>query len=444
MGQTETNAIAAGVDAACATEIVDTPSFWDNPYLDKTERRIKPPSVSALTWWLEHPDMGLSHVRYDEIDGQIKTELLPWDMRPHAWTDTDSCFLFDMLQRMTDGLVKSRQDVSDALVILAHKRRYNPLLDMLENLPEWDGKPRAETLLIDFLGAEDDAYTRAATMHFLRGAIMRAYRPGCKFDECVVLMSSRQGIGKSTLLNRLAMCDDFYTDSLGNLKNKDAPENMRGKWIVEVSELESLRKSEVETVKSFLSKRVDRFREPYAKYSIDRPRRCVFVATTNSSAFLTDRTGNRRFLPIRCDVQPPKLDVFSEGIEEHIGQVWSEVLSDYRKNENLALVLPDAVMVTAYEQRDSFTVDDPSAGLVASWASRTCKPGDLVCIVQVMSEVFGIERGDACKPQGRTLQRELSQMLDLSSDFERISGRRTHSPEYGKQRCWRYAPKSDQ
>lgn len=266
MAGAEISTLAAEAEAACNVELVDPPAFWDNPFLDRTKQRVKPPSVSALIWWLEHPDMGLSHVRYDEIDGQIKAELLPWDSHPHAWTDTDSCFLFDMLQRSTDGLVKSRPDVSDALVIVAHKRKYNPLLDMLESLPEWDGKPRAETLLIDFLGAEDDAYTRAATMHFLRGAIMRAYRPGCKFDECLVLMSSRQGIGKSTLLNKLAMSDDFYTDSLGNLKNKDAPENMRGKWIVEVSELESLRKSEVETVKSFLSKRVDRFREPYAKF----------------------------------------------------------------------------------------------------------------------------------------------------------------------------------
>lgn len=304
-------------------ELVMTPGWWSNPYLVPDGKGwYKQPSVPAITWWLQHPVMGLSHVRYNVVDNVIEAELVPWDVKPHTWADADSSFLLCRLQELTHGLVKSRADLLDALVVMARQREYNPLLERLEGLPAWDGIPRAETLLTDFLGAEDTPYTRAVSTHMLRGALMRAYHPGCKFDECEVLSSQRQGIGKSTLVRRLSLDDRYFTDSLGDIGRKDAAENLQGKWFVEIGELESLKKKERETVKLFLSKQDDRYRAPYAKLSETRPRRCVFIGTTNSTTFLSDPTGNRRFLPVKCDVVEPKLSVFSNEATAHIELDW--------------------------------------------------------------------------------------------------------------------------
>lgn len=428
--------LAKQAESSC---VLAPPEFSSNPYIKYSSRGArKDAEVPAVLWWLEHPNMKLSHIRYNEMEDTITAELLPWNPEPHTWTEADSAFLFNELQRMTDDGVKSRQNLSDALLILAHKHKYNPLLDVLESLPQWDGKPRASTLLVDFLGAADTAYVREVTLHLLNGAIERIYRPGIKFDECVTLVSSRQGIGKSTLCSKLALRDEFFTDTLGDVSSKDAPENMRGKWIVELSELEGLRKKEVETIKNFLSKRVDRYRASYAKLSIDRPRKCIFIGTTNSMSFLSDKTGNRRFLPILCDVQKPTLNIFDDDAGDYIAQVWSEVLFERNLNGSRALVLPTEIKKAAAEACDAFAVDDPNTGVISAWVKRKCKPGELVCIMQLMTEAFDMPRNEAAK--NRILQREISQTLDLSPEFERLNGRHQHSDLFGKQRCWKYVP----
>ena len=433
------------IEPSARSVVVDPGGWWSNPYLATNAKgAFYAPNVPACLWWLEHPDSGLSHVRYNAMSGTIDAELLPWNPEPHAWADADTSFLFSHMQELTDTLIKSKPNMLDALVMMAHRRKYDPLLDMLELLDEWDGTPRAETLLVDFLGAEDTRYTRDVTRHFLNGAVMRAYIPGIKFDECVVLDSKEQGIGKSTLVNKLNMRDDFFTDSLGDVTKKDAAENMRGKWIIEIGELESLRKREVETVKQFLSRRVDRYRPSYGKNAADFPRRCVFVGTTNSAAFLTDKTGNRRFLPVMCNVNKPKMDVFTELTPEYVGQVWAEVLYDRELNGGaLPLVLPRDTLIEADELRETFAVDDPNAGIVLAWAVENCKPGERVCTTQIMEKVFEMPRTESTTPRHRSFQRELSEILDLLPSFERVNkGRRVkHSEVYGQQRCWEYRPR---
>ena len=437
--------LANAAESSC---FVNAPPFKKNPFIRYTSLGNPiPADVPACLWFIEHPDMKLSNVRYNELEGTITAELLPWNPKFHSWTDADDSFLYNAIQRMTKEVfgcevVKSRSNVTDALTVMAHSRKYNPLLDKLETLPQWDGVPRASTLLVDFLGAEDNEYTRAVTLHALYGAVMRAYVPGIKFDECLVLVSKRQGIGKSTLANKLALDDLFYSDTLGDISKKDAPENLRGKWIVEISELEGLRKKEVSQIKEFLSKRIDRFRAAYGRRSEDVPRRSVFIGTTNSTAFLSDKSGNRRFLPVMCDVKPVTISVFDKRAEEHIRQIWAEVLATREANGTLPLVLDDHIKELAAEQCEAFSIDDPNTGVILSWVQAHCKPGELVCIIQLIVDALEIPRNEAAK--NKVIQREVSQMLDLSSDFERVSGRHLHSPRYGKQRCWKYAPKGDQ
>lgn len=443
MNLDDINAAAqAAEDGATVTpaEVLEAKGFLDgNPHLVWSDRKgfYLAPNVPAVVWWLEHPSLGLSHVRYNVLEGQIDAELLPWNPRPHAWTDADTAFLYAELQKRTYNLMQSRADMLDALLIVAHKREYDPLLDMLDALDDWDGTRRAETLLVDFLGAPDTPYVRAVTRHVMNGAVMRAYHPGCKFDEAAILVGDQGGL-KSTFVRKWNMDDKYFTDNLGNIATKEASENLQGRWIIEIGELESLRKREVETVKQFVSAQEDRYRAPYARFSETRPRRCVFVGTTNSTSFLADRTGNRRFLPVACDISRARLDLFAPATDEHVKQAWAEILTEYRKRERLPLVLPEEVYEVAEQQRDMYSVTDPREGLVVAWVEGHCRPGERVCILQLLEGVFNIPRSEASKSVSKALVNEVSQMLDRLPMFERLPGRPKHSDEYGQQRCWEY------
>ncbi|WP_223144664.1 virulence-associated E family protein [Corynebacterium poyangense] len=158
--------------------------------------------------------------------------------------------------------------------------------------------PRVDTLLVDYLGAEDSAYTRAVTRKTLCAAVKRVWEPGSKFDSMLVL-NGPQGIGKSTLIAKLA--GQWFSDSLNlsDTKDKTAAEKLQSYWILEVGELAGLRKTEVETLRSFLSRQNVIYRAALGRRATPHPRQCMFFSTTNAeSGYLRDTTGNRRFWPV--------------------------------------------------------------------------------------------------------------------------------------------------
>ena len=186
-----------------------------------------------------------------------------------------------------------------AVTKVADDRAYHPLRAYLAGLPEWDGSPRVDTLLIDYLGATDNAYIRAVTRKTLCAAAARVYSPGCKFDTILVL-NGPQGIGKSTLIAKLG--GEWFSDSLqlSDTHDKTAAEKLQGYWILEIGELAGLRKAEVETLRSFLSRQNDIYRASFGRRATPHPRQCVFIGTTNAeSGYLRDTTGNRRFWPVK-------------------------------------------------------------------------------------------------------------------------------------------------
>lgn len=193
------------------------------------------------------------------------------------------------------------------------------------NSKTWDGVERAETLLIDFMGAEDNEYTRLSTIHWLTGAIARIFSPGVKFDECLTLVGS-QGLGKSLFASRLAGKEDWFSDSQESFEAKKGAETLQEKWIIELGELAAMRKSEVEDVKRFLSAQEDTFRPAYARKAVSIKRSCTFIGTTKEAEFLTDGTENRRFLPIECDAKKRKRHP-SELSKEDVQQVWERLKS---------------------------------------------------------------------------------------------------------------------
>ena len=274
---------------------------------------------------------------------------LGWNAGATTWAPVDDDYLFARIQERYKfggkSIVRSDKNVVKAFSILCDGRGFDALTDMLEGLPEWDGVKRKDTLLIDCLGAEDCAYTRAVTALLLRAALARAFQPGCKFDYMVVLQGP-QGAGKSTMIRLLAMRQEFFVDDVKNIGAKDAQEQIQGRWFVEMAELAAFKGRYIETLKSFITSQVDSYRVPYAKRPVQLSRRCVLVGTTNLGEYLDDPTGNRRFLPVECSGKGMR-SLFGTGIEGYIEQVWAEALVDYRENPGKALVLPAELLVEA-------------------------------------------------------------------------------------------------
>lgn len=242
-----------------------------------------------------------------------------------------------------------------ALQVVGLGARFNPVIDYLEGLPEWDGKKRVEYLFIDYLGADDNAYTQAVARLFMTGAVTRAFEPGHKFDFVPILEGS-QGKGKSTFVEVLARNDAWFSTLSPNFdKTKEQVESMLGKWILEVPELAGFSKHDVQSIKRQITSRVDTTRLSYDKRPDDYKRSCVFIGTTNDAEYLNDATGNRRYWPVAC--KAGSIDI--RKLKRNIDQIWAEALHMYRElreitpaPETLPLYLTDnvAAMIASREQ----------------------------------------------------------------------------------------------
>jgi predicted P-loop ATPase len=266
-------------------------------------------------------DKNLQGLAKNAMDKLIHiTKPLPWNKELGTWSDDDSDSLYVYLSDQYTNF--KRNDIESVLEDVAKKRLYHPIKDYLNGLPEWDGTSRAKQIFIDYLGAEDCEYVRETTALWLTAAVARIYEPGCKFDNVIVL-SGAMGIGKSTLLDKLG--GDWFSDNLTfeDMKSKEGAEKLQCNWIMEIAELKGMRKVDVESVKSFISRREDRFRPSYGKHQVRRPRACVFIGTSNAGTYLKDITGNRRFWPITCG-GTSRLKAWHMKKEDR-DQIWAEV-----------------------------------------------------------------------------------------------------------------------
>jgi len=186
--------------------------------------------------------------------------------------------------------------INEAVRVIANEARFHPVKDFLEGL-EWDGVGRIDTWLKDYMGAEGpEEYLRAVSRKVLCALVARVMEPGIKFDH-VLILEGLQGIGKSTALSIIAG-PEWFSDAHINVADKDAIVNMTGKWLVEMGELSGMKKADVDQMKEFISRTVDRVRLPYGRRAENFPRQCVFVGTTNNDEYMKDDTGNRRFWPV--------------------------------------------------------------------------------------------------------------------------------------------------
>lgn len=276
--------------------------------------------------------------------------------------DTDISIIKGRIERM-HGIYNDAK-LNDAIEQVSSDNAFHPIKLYLESLT-WDGVPRIDTFLVDYMGAEDNAYTREAFRKMLLAAVTRIYEPGRKFDTALVFYSE-QGVGKSTLIQRLSK--GWFNDSLTNLSGKESYEAIQFAWLVELAELSALRKSDVEAVKNFISKREDTYRGAYARRVKTHKRQCVFFGSTNDDEFLKDATGNRRFFPVAVKRTRKTRIIFEPEFDAIVDQLWAEAMEGYMLGE--ALTLSDEAEAIAGGTREEFTERTPIQGLIEEYLDR--------------------------------------------------------------------------
>lgn len=317
-------------------------------------------------------DPALQGIRLNELSGAVEApRTLPWKRQNRFWYDVDDAQLY-MWVSVTYRVNFTDKIFQKAFATVTSERRFNPLREYVCGLPEWDGVPRVDTLFIDYLGAEDTAYTRAVTRKSLVGAINRVLTPGCKFDTVLVL-DGKPGIGKSTILQKLG--GQWFSDSLSlaDTRDKTAAEKLQGCWIMEIGEMQGTRKADVDILKGFLSRQVDEYRPAYGRVVERHPRTCVIFGTTNATTgFLRDTTGNRRFWPVPVNGGGTKSvwDI----TEDERAQIWAEAFALSAEGEDTfldaELEKEAAKMQQAaleYDDREGSVIEYLDTKLPADW-----------------------------------------------------------------------------
>ena len=316
----------------------------------------------------EHPRLR-GRIGFDEREGQPVCRAMPWlrdQARWRLWEDADSA---DMViwASAEAGVNLSVANVNLGVLSVARQNSFDEFRDELDNLPSWDRDARGPTLLERYFGARpkderERLYLAEAGKAWLNQLVERTYVPGCQADHALILCGG-QGLAKSSALRALAGGDRWFADNIADFHSKDAPQDMRGKAIVELAELTGFRRSDRETIKAFVSRRVDRYRASYGRFSTDNPRRCIFAGSTNEETFLNDPTGNRRFWPVTCIAEA---DV--DGLRRDREQIMAEAL--YRYCEGQKSYLSREVEAIAEHQREERTEVDHIAHLILEWAGK--------------------------------------------------------------------------
>lgn len=256
--------------------------------------------------------------------------------------------------------INSPMKIDDSLALELEKNKFHPIRKYLKSLT-WDGVPRIDKILIEYFGATDNAYHREAIRKHLIAAVARVFVPGIKYDYVLTLVGE-QGTGKSTFIKKLGR--GWSSDSFITVQGNQSFEQLQGAWLIEIAELSALKKAEIEMIKHYLSKQEDIFRPAYMRASETFKRQCVFFATTNKDIFLTDPTGNRRFIPV--DIYPEKaVKNIHEIKDTEIDNFWAEAAALFAEGETLFLSNL-AAEIASREQTDH-TVFDEKQGIIEEY-----------------------------------------------------------------------------
>jgi putative DNA primase/helicase len=407
-----------------AAQIADG-SNWQTA-LQKTDKgSIRPVMTNAyllLKWALEANQW----MRFDEFLGEpIVVGPTPWERTQRAWGDCDALATRLRINSIF-GVDIPTQLIHDACEMVSRDNRVHPIKDYLSAL-KWDGTCRINEWLMKYLGAVTNhggdcrGYLGNIGSWWLMGAVARIFSPGCRFDY-VLIFEGKQGAYKSTALRILG--GEWTLDTPILIGDKDAYQALRGKWIVELAELDSLNKAEATRAKAFFSSPIDSYRPSYGRRVIDVPRQCVFSGTTNEEAYLRDGTGNRRFWPVNATtIKPDELRAIRD-------QLWAEAVYRYQQGEQY---WPTQAHEDMFEVQQSLRlIEDPWESLIAQWlaqpeiAIQVSTQG--ITTLQVLRDAIDI---DPAKMDERAMQMRVAKALrNLGLKRRQVSASRATGSRY--------------
>lgn len=390
---------------------------------------------------------------FNRFDGRIymQRSMIWRDIdKPEPMKDLDLAGLRNYLDVVYN--IVSSSKIEDAVHLEAERNAFHPIIDYITSL-EWDGKPRVDTLFQNYFGAPENIYVVEAARVFVTAAIARVFEPGVKFDLVVTIIGS-QGTGKSTFFKKLGR--DWFSDTFTTFQGKEALEQLRVVWILELAELSGLRKADLETVKQFISKSEDIYRPSYGRVVETYPRQCVIVGTTNEDDFLQDPTGNRRFIPIESYVNEPTLSIFRDLTEDEVDQIWAEAYNLYCEGQ--ALIMSPRADALAKIEQARHTEQDERMGLVIDYLDTLLPdnwdnldiydrrdylntPGlrekgihkrESVCVAEIWCECFNRNKDDMT----RYNTKDINGILRKLPDWQRVNTtKRFHN--YGIQKYYK-------
>ncbi len=347
------------------------------------------------------------------------------------WMDADDSWARQYIE--SEYHLHNKDKLDDALRIRFKECEYHPIKKVIDAV-EWDGEERIETLLVKWLKCEDSAYTREVSRLIFAGGINRLYDSGCKFDDVPVLIGTKQGEGKSTFVRWLALQDEFFTE-VTEFEGQKGMEALEGAWICEIAELLALTRSkDVEAVKSYLSRQVDRYRRPFDRRVTDHKRQCTFIGTTNKEQFLTDKTGNRRFYPVKVHQTGYDLFAHEAEIKADILQCWAEAKAKMLKGEMPPFAKPE-LMPEIRRNQQCAVEDDWRDGLIEDYL----KDKHEVCILELWQRALG---NDFSKPTKKD-SNEIALILQGMPEWKKASKSKTMSG-YGVQKFWIRKPTEEE
>lgn len=454
--QTEMCALASTMPSVISKMPVNTEPFGepleeDVDWLGKLAAHPKTgnflPTITNIKLILENDELLKGCIGYDDFQKAFfLMKSAPWSTidRPRLFTDMDDSGLRQYLE--TAYKIFHTGKTQDGINVIAEKAKFHPVREFIMK-EEWDGVSRLETLLIDYLNAEDSEFVRTVTRKTFTAAVARVFNPGCKFDYVLTLIG-HQGMKKSTLFYTLG--GDWFSDSFSTVHGKEAYEQLQGTWIIEMAELAGLKKADIESVKHFITKRKDKFRVAYGKRVEEFPRQCIFLASTNEDDFLKDYTGNRRFWPVRISgvSDPTKMETLP------VGQIWAEAKHYYDQGEKLYLEDPEMERAATLIQT-RHTESDERSGVIENYLNMLL-PKDWdkyskferrqyvqglgadeegvterlsVCVAEIWTEVFGKDTGD----MNTANTKYIHQIMHNIKGWQRVDNLIAFGP-YGRQR----------
>ena len=391
--------------------------------------------------------------KHNEFDGKRYVfGNVPWRKiaKPEAVKNVDYSGVRNYIESIYG--IAGNLKIEDSMALEFERNVFHPVMDYLQGV-KWDGIKRVDTLLIDYLGAEDNIYTREVTRKTLVGAAARIFKPGCKFDMVLTLIGD-QGTGKSTIVKKLG--GKWFSDTFMTVHGKEALEQIQGAWIIEMAELSGLRKADVESTKHFISKQEDTFRPAYARTSETYKRQCIFVGTSNKKDFLNDSTGNRRFNPVDVgSSEQANKNVWEDLTGSEIDNIWAEAVTMMEEGETLFLSR-EANDLAKVEQKNHSSTDE-RAGIISeyldiklpeNWGEKDIykrrefisegalqKPGTVsrnyVCVAEIWCECLDKNRNE----MDRYKTREINEILRSLEGWEQSKSTKNFK-NYGKQKYY--------